>query len=384
MYPRIFQQHLKQNTLVQSCFLFGPRGTGKSTWIKHNLKPDIYIDLLRDDIYQRLIASPGRLSEWITHQNPNFIVIDEIQKIPSLTDEVHRLIELKKWKFILIGSSARKLKQRKSNLLGGRALEKKFYPLTASELGDDFNFTSSLTYGHLPSVHSIKGINKLDYLKSYISVYLKEELIQEGIIRNIRPFAQFLESASFSQASILNVSHVAKDVDKDPKVIADYFEILEDLLIAYRLPIFSRKGNRKTIKKTKFYFFDVGVYRSIRPSGPLDNPQELNGHAFETLIFQELKANNDYLNLGYDISYWHTDKGLEVDFILYGKRGLFGIECICSKKIKSSDLKSLKQFKEDFRPTKLFLIYAGEDELLMEDVRIIPAELFLKNISSYI
>ena len=127
--------------------------------------------MLRDDIYQRLIASSGRLSEWITHKNPNFIVIDEIQKIPSLTDEVHRLIELKKWKFILTGSSARKLKQRKSNLLGGRALEKKFYPLTANELGDDFNLTSSLTYGHLPSVHSIKGINKLDYLKSYISVY---------------------------------------------------------------------------------------------------------------------------------------------------------------------------------------------------------------------
>ena len=381
MYPRIFNIHPNKD---HNYLIFGPRGTGKSTWIKENLKPDIYIDLLKDDVYQRLLAHPERLQEFVISKNPKLIVIDEIQKIPALTNEVHRLIELKKWKFLLTGSSARKLKQSKANLLGGRALEKKFYPLTAVELGVDFNLLQSLEFGHLPAVFNKGNFSKEDYLKSYISVYLREELIQEGIIRNVQSFARFLEAASFSQASILNMSNIAKDVDKDPKVIGDYFEILEDLLIASRLPVFSRKGKRKTIKKTKFYFFDVGVYRAIRPSGPLDDASALHGHAFETLIYQEIKAMNDYLGWNYDLSFWHTDKGQEVDFILYGKKGLFAIECKCSKKVNHIDLKSLHLFKADFKPAQLILIYGGDEELLIENVRIIPAYKFLSKMPKYI
>jgi predicted AAA+ superfamily ATPase len=311
-------------------------------------------------------------------------VIDEIQKIPALTNEVHRLIEEKKWRFILTGSSARKLKKENANLLGGRALAKRFYPLTAVELGEDFNILTSLEYGHLPAIYSDKSINREAYLESYISVYLREELIQEGIIRNIQVFSRFLEAASFSQASILNMANIAKDVDKDPKVIADYFEILEDLLIGHRLPIFSRKGSRKTITKSKFYFFDVGIYKSLRPSGPLDDPSTLNGHAFETLIFQEILAMNHYLNWGYDISYWHTKYGQEVDFILYGKKGLLAIECKCSQMVSSSDLKNLQLFKNDFKPAKLYLIYGGDIELFIDGVKIIPANIFLKNIDFYL
>ncbi len=310
-------------------------------------------------------------------------MIDEIQKIPALTNEVHRLIESKKWKFVLTGSSARKLKQEKANLLGGRALSKKFYPLTAKELGKNFDLIHSLQFGHLPSIYN-KNFDKAEYLKSYLSVYLREELIQEGIIRNVQTFAKFLESASFSQASVLNVSNVAKDVDKDPKVIAEYFSILEDLLIANRLPIFSRKGSRKTIKRTKFYFFDVGVYRSIRPSGPLDDADQLQGHAFETLIYQEISAMNDIMGWNYDLSYWHTDRGQEVDFVLYGKRGLIALECKASKKFSSEDLKSLKLFKSDFKPAKLFLIYGGDEEYTIEDVQVIPASKFLTDMDDFL
>jgi predicted AAA+ superfamily ATPase len=381
MYSRIFK---KIDNDLHSYLILGPRGTGKSTWIKEFLRPDVYIDLLKDDIFQKLLAHPEKIIEYVTHKNPNFIVIDEIQKIPALTNEVHRLIELKKWKFILTGSSARKLKKANANLLGGRALGKNFYPLTAQELGADFNLLHSLEFGHLPAVYSKGNFNKEEYLKSYISIYLREEIINEGIVRNIQAFAKFLEAASFSQASVLNMSNIARDVDKDPKVISDYFEILEDLLIAYRLPIFSRKGKRKTITKSKFYFFDVGVYRSIRPTGPLDDNSGLNGHAFETLIFQEIKAMNQYLNLGYDISYWHTINDQEVDFILYGKKALHAIECKCSKTISSSDLKSLKLFKVDFKPAQLNLIYGGDEELLIDGVRIIPAQKFLTQMEKYL
>jgi predicted AAA+ superfamily ATPase len=381
MYPRIFNLSFTQN---HSYLILGPRGTGKSTWIREQLKPDVYLDLLKDNLFQRLSASPEKLIEFISVKNPNFIVIDEIQKVPALTNEVHRLIEEKKWRFVLTGSSARKLKKSNANLLAGRALLKNLYPLTAKELGDDFDLFHSLEFGHLPSLYSKTSFDKLEYLKSYITAYLREELIQEGIIRNVQSFSKFLEAASFSQASVLNVSNIAKDVDKEPKVIGDYFDILEDLLIGHRLKIFSRKGTRKTIKKSKFYFFDVGVYRTLRPSGPLDDDSGLRGHAFETLVYQEIRALNSYLNWNFELSYWHTDKGDEVDFILYGKKGLFAIECKCSKTIHSSDLKSLKYFKKDFKPAQLLLVYGGDEELILDEVKIVPISLFLKNMEKYL
>lgn len=387
MYPRIFNISRASD---HNYLILGPRSIGKSTWIKEQLKPDIYIDLLQDDIYQRLVADPTRLTEYFIGTKDSvktLVVIDEVQKIPALTNEVHRLIETKKYQFVLTGSSSRKLKQKNVNLLGGRALAKNFYPLTAEELGKDFDIQYSLQFGHLPQVYAFRNntaFNAEEYLKSYIGVYLREELIQEGIIRNIQAFSKFIEAASFSQASILNVSNIARDVDKDPKVVATYFEILEDLLIAWRLPIFSRKGKRKTIKRSKFYFFDVGVYRAIRPTGPLDDVNQLNGHTFETLVFQEIKAMNDYNNWSYDLSFWHTDKGQEVDFILYGKKGLVAIECKCSKRFTNQDLKSLLLFKKDFPVAKLFFIYGGEQELVVDDVRVVPIKNFLKKMSEYL
>ena len=374
MYPRMF---IPPTGASKSFFIFGPRGTGKTTWIRNILKPDIYIDLLEDEIYTRLLGNPSRLTEYITKTRPNCIVIDEIQKIPPLTGEVHRLIEERKLKFVLTGSSARKLKRTQADLLAGRALTFSMFPLTARELGADFHLQDSLQWGHLPPVFYEKEKHK--FLKSYVKTYLREELLQEGLIRNIEPFARFLESASFSQASVLNVTKVAKDIGRDPKVVEGYFGILEDLLIGNRLPAFSRRSNRKQIKRSKFYYFDVGIFRAIRPMGPLDDDRMLLGQALETLVFQELRALNEYLEWEYELSFWHTTAGQEVDFVLYGKRGLIGIEVIASSRYSSEDLKSLLLFKQTFPPAKLILLYTGDRRMNYEGIQIIPVAEFLQN-----
>ena len=303
------------------------------------------------------------------------IVIDEIQKIPALTDEVHRLIEEKKWKFILTGSSARKLRRSHANLLAGRALNLSFYPLVARELGDDFNLSDSLRFGHLPSINSEPDKEK--FLQAYLNTYLREEIIQEGIVRNVDVFSRFLESASFSQGAILNVRSVAKDVGKDPKVINEYFQILEDLLIAVRLPVFHQKARRKLTTRPKFYFFDVGVYRAIRPIGPLDDENAINGHCLETLIFQELRALNDHLSWGFHLYFWHTRENLEIDFVLYGKKGLVAIEVKSSNRFSDDDLKALRLFKSEYRMAKCFFIYGGDEKNLKDEKRIIPVRKFI-------
>lgn len=379
MYPRIFNPPKDRK---KSFFIFGPRGTGKSTWIKNALKPDVFIDLLDDEIYTRLLGSSKRLVEYITIDNPRCVVIDEIQKIPALTDEVHRLIENKRWTFVLTGSSARKLKKHNANLLAGRALTKTFHPLTAKELGRDFNLKESLLWGHLPAVYSEE--DKEAYLKSYVATYLREEVLQEGIVRNLHTFSRFLEAASFSQASVLNVSKVAKDLGKDPKVIEEYFQILEDLLIAVRLPVFKARPKRKTITKNKFYFFDAGVYNAIRPSGPLEDVHQMSGVALETLVFQELRALNDYLSWGYQLYYWHTQDHKEVDFVLYGKRGFVAIEVTLSNRYSTDNFKSLLMFKSDYPQAKLFYLYMADQPMRYEGIDIVPVKDFLQNIEKYV
>jgi len=373
MYPRIFKQPKDEN---KSFFIFGPRGTGKSSWVSNELKPDISIDLLDASNYMMLLSDPKRLGEFVTHHNPKCIVIDEVQKIPELLDEVHRLIEKNKWKFVLTGSSARKLKKNNANLLAGRALTKVFHPLSIRELAGDFCLKDSIKWGQLPSIYS-EG-DKEAYLKSYVATYLKEEVQNEGIVRNIRSFARFLEISSFSQASILNVSKVAKDTGKDPKVTEEYFQILEDLLIAHRLPVFSHRAKRKTIKRDKFYFFDAGVFNAIRPQGPLDDQTLINGAALETLVYQELRAQNDCFGWGFDIFFWHTRDHNEVDFVLYGKSGLIGIEVTLSNRYSSEDFKSLLQFKSEFPVAKTFFLYTGDRRMKYEDINIIPVEEFLR------
>ena len=362
----------------KSFFLFGPRGTGKTTWVKSTFPEAIYLDLLEAELYNDLLANPGRLESLIPKNFKSWVVIDEVQRIPELLNEVHRLIESEKFKFILTGSSARKLRKKGQNLLGGRALTYFMHPLTASELKNDFNLSKAMQFGQLPSVYGEEDPKK--YLEGYVNTYLEEEVRQEGLTRNIGAFARFLEIASFSQGGVLNVSAISREAAVERKVAENYFSILEDLLIGYRLPVFSKKAKRRLITHEKFYFFDAGVYRTLRPAGPLDLPEMIDGAALETLFFQELLAINDYLNLGYKLFYYRTASGAEVDFVLYGPKGIKAFEVKRTARPTPAMFRGLKAFSQEYPEVKTYLIYQGKREMREGEIQILPAEVVLKNL----
>ena len=364
----------------KSLFLFGPRGTGKSTWVRQTMPDAIYIDLLESDTYTRLLAHPEFIETLIPPEYSNYIVIDEVQRVPELLNEVHRLIEKKKHKFILLGSSARKLRKSGVNLLAGRALSYFMHPLTVKELGRDFDLASSLKFGNLPMVYSDPDPAK--YLNSYVKTYLREEVMQEGLTRNLGAFTRFLEAASFSQGSVLSITEVARECSVNRKVAENYFSILQDLLIANIIPVFNKKAKRRMTAHPKFYFFDVGVYRSIRPTGPLDMPEEIEGFALETLFLQELRAVNDYFDLQYGIYYWRTSDNVEVDFIVYGKKGLKAFEIKRSDKFKNKDLKGLKLLMKDYPIAKTYFVYGGNKTLYVDNICVIPYKDCLPNLNN--
>ncbi|MBY0384044.1 ATP-binding protein [bacterium] len=356
-------------------FLFGPRGTGKSSWVQKELKGATYIDLLKDDVYRALLARPETLSDYIPNQK-SVVVIDEVQKIPKLLDEVHRLIENKKHQFVLTGSSARKLKKQGINLLAGRAHKYSMYPLSAKEMGKDFDLLKALKFGMLPMAATTASPKK--YLESYVTTYLKEEIEQEGLTRNISSFARFLEVASFSQASILSTAQIATEAQINRKVVEDYFSILRDLMLSYELPVFSKKAKRELMTKRKFYFFDVGVYRTLRPRGPLDIDSEMMGPAFETLCVQELMAINHYLDLNYEFYHWRTRVHQEVDLVLYGKNGFIAMEFKSGSRLRDTDFTGLALFAEDYPQARRILVYGGREKKTHRGIELIPAVDFFK------
>jgi len=366
----------------KSFFLFGPRGTGKTTWVKKSFVDAIYIDLLESRTFNELLADPQRLEDYVPDSFNDWIIIDEIQKVPLLLNEVHRLIESKKYKFILTGSSARKLRRKGQNLMAGRALTCYMHPLSVTELGKDFNLKHSLKYGSLPSVYTEE--DPQGYLDSYMRTYLQEEVQQEGLTRNLNAFARFLEAASFSQGSVLNMSEVSRECSVERKVVENYFNILEDLLISIRIPVFTKKAKRRMTRHPKFYFFDTGVYRTVRPMGPLDSPESAEGIALESFFLQEIRAINEYHRLGYSIYYWRTSGGLEVDFILYGKRGIKAFELKRRNKVSTSMLSGLKAFLSDYPDAEGFLIYGGNKPLFIDGIKVVPITDALKTIKEMI
>jgi len=373
MYPRSLEA-----PKAKSFFLFGPRGSGKTTWVKTTFSSAIYLDLLEAELFNDLLANPQRLENFIPKDFKDWVIIDEVQRIPELLNEVHRLIEKYKYKFILTGSSARKIKRKGPNLLAGRALTLFMHPLTARELGEDFRLGHSLMYGELPCVYSEQ--NPGAYLESYVKTYLEEEVQQEGLTRNLSAFSRFLEAASLSQGSVINISSVARDCAVERKVVENYFTILEDLLIAYRLPVFTKKAKRRMVNHRKFYFFDVGIYRTLRPKGPLDMPEEIEGAAFETLFFQELNAINSNLGLGYKIYYWKTSNNMEVDFVLYGKKGIYAFEIKRTGKVSGQMLKGLRSFCKDYPMAKAYFVYGGERRMRQGEIEIFPIDDMLKKL----
>jgi uncharacterized protein len=356
-----------------SFFLFGPRGTGKSSWVQRSYPNAVYIDLLEDETYRRLLARPESLIEFLP-SHPKTVILDEVQRVPNILNEIHRQIEKRKIQFVLTGSSARKLRKHGVNLLAGRAFTYSLFPLTAAELGPDFELQRALRFGLLPM--AIKSEDPKRFLDAYVRTYLKEEVEQEGLTRKIDSFARFLETASFSQAAVLSISQIASESQVHRKVVDDYFSILRDLLLSYELPVFTMRAKREMMTKRKFYFFDAGLFRTLRPKGPLDIESELSGAAFETLCLQELMALNHYLDLGYNFFHWRTRKHEEVDLILYGEKGLLAFEFKSSSRLRDSDFTGLRLFGADYPQAKLHLVYGGGETRSHADIKIIPARDF--------
>jgi len=366
----------------ESYFLFGPRGTGKSTWLRRNYPEALYIDLLDQEVFRKYLAGPERLGDAISgSRQAKAVIVDEIQKVPSLLDEVHRLMESefgKQMQFILTGSSARKLKRSGTDLLAGRAILKTFHPFMAAELGSRFQFTRSLEFGMLPLV--LDSSEPIETLKAYASLYLREEVQAEGLVRNIGNFARFLEAMSFSHASQLNTSQVARECQINRKTVEGFVEVLEDLLLGFRLQPFTKRAQRKLVDHPKFYYVDAGVFRSLRPKGPLDSPEEIGGACLEGLVAQHLRAWIAYSKGEKELYYWRTKAGLEVDFIVYGENTFLAIEVKRSRIVSSKDIRSLRAFREDYPQAQACLLYGGKERIRISDILCMPCEEFLINL----
>jgi len=365
---------------ADSFFIFGPRGTGKSTWLGKAF-PDAYlIDLLDDRTYRDLIAQPERIKQ-IVDANPDTkrFIIDEVQKAPVLLDSIHSLIEkYKTHQFILTGSSARKLRRGGVNLLAGRALLSHMHPFMAAELGGDFSLASALEIGLIPLIISAKSPGKS--LAAYITLYLKEEVKEEGLVRDVGSFARFLETISFSHGSILNLSNIARECSVTRKIVENYVSIVEDLLLGYKLPVFTRRARRAMTAQPKFYLFDAGVYNHLRPKGPLDSPDEVGGMALEGLVLQHLKAWCDYSEDQTECFFWRSRGGSEVDFVVYGEHHFHAMEVKNAKHIHPRSLTSLKAFLTDYPEADGMLLYRGEEKLVIDGIKCWPVEDFLRQL----
>jgi len=362
-----------------SFFLFGPRGTGKTTWLRARLENALAIDLLDPAAYRKLAARPERLEELVAgNPSARTILIDEIQRIPALLNVVHRLVEARpELRFAMTGSSARKPRRGGVNLLGGRALNRSLHPFMAAEL-PGFDLEPALRTGMLPIVRMAP--NPGSVLDAYVTLYLEEEVKAEGWARKIGDFARFLEAVSFSHASVLNLSAVARDCSVGRKTVEGYLDVLQDLLLCFRVPVFSKRARRRTSTHPKFYLFDAGVFRSLRPSGPLDSPGEIDGQALEGLVAQHLRAWLAYSDSDLDLYFWRTPKGLEVDFVLYGADGLYAFEVKGSDRVRPEDLRSLKAFRNDYPECRPALLYRGSERLMRQGIPCLPVQEFLLNL----
>jgi len=362
-----------------SFFLFGPRGTGKSTWLRERFPEAVWIDLLMPEEHREYAARPERLRERLAASpDAESVVIDEIQKVPELLDVVHELIESRRPppRFILTGSSARKLRRGGVNLLAGRALLRYLHPFLASELGAErFDLARALRLGMLPLVWAAEEPEEV--LKAYVGLYLREEVQLEGIVRNLGDFSRFLEAISFSHAAVLNLSDVARDCQVSRTTVEGYLGVLEDLLLAMRLPVFTRRARRQLVARPKLYWFDAGVFASVRPTGPLDRWQEIGGAALEGLVAQHLRAWIDYSGGEHQLAYWRTRAGSEVDFVVYGPAGFWAIEVKHAATIRPRDLRSLRAFGQDYPEAQLRLLYRGREPLEISGVRCLPCESYL-------
>ncbi|NGX52615.1 MAG: hypothetical protein KR126chlam5_00918 [Candidatus Anoxychlamydiales bacterium] len=363
-----------------SFFLFGPRGSGKSTWVKKNYPNSSCIDLLIPNILRTYSGNPEHLISYVHGlKGIKTIIIDEIQKIPELLSVIHFLIEEKKgFQFILTGSSARKLKRAGVDLLAGRAIKKSMHPFLASELQNLFQLDHALKYGMLPLIWA--SDDQQEVLDSYVDLYILEEVQFEGLVRNLGNFSRFLSIIAFSHGSILNLSNIARECEVKRSMVDNFISILQDLLIATTIPIFTKRAKRMLISHSKFYLFDVGIFKAMRKTGILDSNSEIDGSALEGLVFQHLKTWCEYTKEKNALFFWRTKSGVEVDFIVYGKSGFWAIEVKNNTKVSFKDLKGLIHFSEDYPECTPILLYRGNQRLKIKGILCMPCDEFLKQI----
>lgn len=354
---QVYKRYLKMELpRGQSAFLWGARKTGKSFFLKQRFPQSVLYDLLETDLYFRLLKAPHQFREEILALNEESlrhpIIVDEIQKLPILLNEVHWLIENSPASFILCGSSARKLKREGVNLLGGRAWRFEFFPLVYPEI-PDFDLLHALNFGLIPSHYQAHNWTKT--VKSYVNDYLKEEIKAEGLVRNLAAFSQFLDVAAFSNGETLNYANLSRDCAVDAKTIKEYYQLLVDTLLGYYLyPYQSKKKRGDLVATPKFYFFDVGVTNSLLKRTVPQLKGAEAGKAFEHYLLMELWAYRGLHDRDFEICFWRTSTGLEVDFIL--GNGEVAIEVKIGDSIKSSDIHGLIHFQEEYQPKKALVV----------------------------
>jgi len=356
----------------KSHFLFGPRQTGKTFLIRHTMEDVRVYDLLDSTVYLSLSQNPGRLAQELTPWD-RVVVIDEIQRLPVLLNEVHRLIEQRAVLFLLTGSSPRKLRRGGVNLLGGRARTQYLHPLTYRELGNRFDMARAVERGLLPSIY-FSDDPRAD-LEAYAGSYLQQEIVAEGATRNVPAFSRFLKVASLCNGRIVNFTNVANDAQVARTTVYEYFEILKDTLVLHEVPAWRKSMKRKPLASSKYFFFDVGVVATLQGRQFRDGTPEF-GEAFETVIFQELIAYRDYIS-GDSVEYWRTKSGFEVDFILGDHTA---IEVKASKNVSNQDLKSLRALAEENNLKRYLCVCQEERPRKIDKISVIPFEQFLDSL----
>ena len=357
-----------------SVFLWGARQVGKSTLVK-KLFPDAKVyDLLKSDEYSRLLRRPQLLrEELISYDETKVVIIDEIQKIPSLLDEVHWLIVNRGIRFVLCGSSARKLKRVGTNLLGGRALPVMLFPLVSAEISD-FDLFRAINNGMIPRHYMVQNPQKR--IEAYIGIYLKEEIQEEAVVRQLSSFNRFLDVAAQCDGEMINYTNIAQDCGVSATTIKEYFNILEQTLIGYMIPAFTLSKKGRAITTKKFYYFDVGVVNYLLNRSNLQPGSIDFGHAFEHFMIQEIVAYLSYYEKREKLSYWRTANGYEVDAIIGDAR--VAIEFKSSEEVQSKHTKGLKAFEEDFPDARKIIVSLDCNKRILNGIEIIPAMDFLK------
>jgi len=368
--PRLL--NLEELLRQKSHFLFGPRQTGKTFLARRMLKNARFYDLLDSSTYLALSQNPGRIAEEVSSLD-RIVVIDEIQRIPGLLNEVHRLIEERGIRFLLTGSSERKLRRGGVNLLGGRARTRHLHPLTYRELKGGFDLNRVIESGLLPSIYF--SDNPGADLKAYAGTYLQQEIVAEGAARNIPAFSRFLGVAAFCNATIVNFTNVANDAQVARTTVYEYFDILKDTLLLHELPAWRQSKKRKPIASSKYYFFDVGILatlqgREFRPRTP-----EF-GEAFETYLMHELICYRDYVSEE-PLSYWRSTSGFEVDFIIGGHTA---IEVKAKQNLSPVDLKSLNALTEEKKLKRYLCVSMEPRRRRIGDVIVLPYKEFLEEL----